>query len=191
MKLFFENNSAGNVALGAGYIMAGFGGGQFKHIKRVDDKPGPIEPSKMLLFSLKDHTSFVMYNGKMQAVGSILATRRSTHPTATFCYHEIVENEEKAQEFSLKRKNDIYFCPGKAKVETEEGGGEPGPAGKTAAALLAAFPVDKLLARVGDDGAPCCIAWSVRWTLNRLMPIKPHLVLSSSAEVPAGKCFEL
>ena len=42
-----------------------------------------------------------------------------------------------------------------------------------------------------DVGGSIMLAWSVRWTLKGLMPIKPHLILNANIEVPSKSAFEI
>ena len=62
-----------------------------------------------------------------------------------------------------------------------------------AAGVFATYPLDKLARKCDSDvGGSTMLAWSVRWTLKGLMPIKPHLILNYiSIEVPSKSAFEI
>ena len=86
------------------------------------------------------------------------------------------------QIFACKRDVEIWYQPGKAKGDEQEGeaGGDDS---LTHTSVLSIVPLEKLVGVVQHS----MIAWSTRWTVRGLMPVRPHLVMNVDACIPAGK----
>ena len=90
----------------------------------------------------------------------------------------------------FERVNDIYFIPGKTNVEAgeQEKGHEIKAAedAKTQNGCMSLIPASAWTKLTNAK-----VAWSTRWTVKGLLPVRPHIVLTVNVDLPAGPGFSL
>ena len=153
----------------------------------ADDPQG-----KAVLFSMTPSEDFVILNGRWVKVGQVIRQRQNTQPSAKVAYHETRENvkAEDPTYLVFERVNDIYFIPGKTNVEAgEQEKGQDIKAAEDAKTQNGCMSL--LPASAWTKLANAAVAWSTRWTVKGLLPVRPHIVLPVNVDLPAGHGFSL
>ena len=185
-----NENPTDVISLEPGFIVCGFGEGKFKHMAKTAGADDP--QGKAVLFSMTSSEDFVILNGRWVKVGQVIRQRQNTQPSAKVAYHETRENV-KAEDLTylvFERVNDIYFIPGKTNVEAgeQEKGQEIKAAedAKTQNGCMSLLPASAWTKLTNAK-----VAWSTRWTVKGLLPVRPHIMLTVSVDLPAGHGFSL
>lgn len=177
-----------------GALICAFGKGKFSAKSSESD----VDEDKEILFKLESHKDLVIYNGAVMAVGDIIKRRKATHTTAVVNYHEMTENTEKPNEFTLALSHWVVFKPqflqqvggddqGGMNQEDEEGENQSGA--NTKASLQASAGV--MIPMKKWDSNHSELLWSVQWKAKGLMPIRPQVVFRGSGSLGIGRAIEL
>ena len=186
---FLINSSDSAIKLPAGFVVAGFGAGTFKHVPRGAGNVVSPVPSgeKSVLFDLDSSASLVLHNNKLATLGDlVMAGQSASRAQPEICYHT---REVTPEGFKLTRKHDVYYkCTGKVAGQQESSPGDSANLElKGTAGLAALMDPNQLKFEQGH----CAIIWAVKWATKGLMPIKPHCVLLNGMEIPGNTAVKL
>ena len=134
----------------------------------------------------------MILNGRWVKVGQAIRQRQNTQPSAKVCCHDTRENvkAEDPTYLVVERVNDIYFIPGKTTVEAgEQDKGQDVKAAEDAKTQNGCMSL--LPASAWTKLTNAKVAWSTRWTVKGLLPVRPHIVLTVNVDLPAGHGFSL
>ncbi len=109
--------------------------------------------------------------------------RRKKSPSADMkvAYHTSAPSTAEPGMTKFTLEHTFYFKPHPTKVKDE--GGETSINSDHAAACI---PIKSWI-----DSPNCCLAWSMKWSVIGLTPVRPHIVLSTTLELACGSATSL
>ena len=116
---------------------------------------------------MTDSSTNVIFNGVVTTIGRVGLEKHKTSPQAKVVYHELVPNETRAGEFTLKLVHRIAFASKEAEIDTY-----------TATNIGSTAPFNLWKNNVSE------IIWSVRWTAKGLMPVRPLIYTRVGMKIP-------
>ena len=110
----------------------------------------------------------------------MVEAQRAKIPACKIMYHDMESTPEDQNPgmFKCIRKNDVYFSPAKDSQDVQD------PA--DAAAKTNQVGGAKLVPNSAWQSDLVSIVFSVRWSPNGLMPVRPQIVLMMDVTLPAG-----
>lgn len=120
-NVYMLNTGTSCCKLSAGFIVAGFGKGQYKSCTN----PSEAAAEKELLYHLKADTLVLLNNSSLRTVKEVLMQKRKKEPTAGVAYHTVAEagNSSDPSAMEITVNNHVAFVPA-GKVKVTEGEGE-------------------------------------------------------------------
>jgi hypothetical protein len=191
MKVMVQNkvaitNEGGQqeICWNQGALVCAFGKGKFASKASPDD----FDPEKEIMFTVKDGTDPILFNGILTTVGDVLAKRRQTHNNAVVNYHDF--HEPAPGKFTFEQKHFVVFKPQGSQVAEAGGENDSGENDGTAMPSLQAtagtmIPITHWITEQTH------IVWSTQWKSRGLMPIRPQVVFREAGSLAPGRGFEL
>lgn len=130
----------------------------------------------------------VLFNGHLKTVLEVVQAQMQKVPKVKVAYHVMAEDPDQKRpgNFNLKRSHDVWWVPvsGGVGVAQEEGGDDEGNGSSngTAGQQNAA----KLIPNTVWNSHATKIAFSVKWGVSGLMPIRPQVVHPRSELAPSS-----
>ena len=168
-KVCIYNLSGQEVKLPAGTVVASFGKGGFKLLRKDQETE-----DAMVAYSLKDDEDMVIFNGTLTKLGTVVEEKRKTEPNCSICYFSMENRVSEANPggFSLQANHRVVFY-----LKTDE-----------SIAVNQNNMASKLPATTWDSEVTK-IVWAVRWTTKGLMPVCPRVVLHRDCDLGTGRAL--
>ena len=173
---YLVNLGLSEVTVPSNFFMAGFGKGNFKLLKGLEETP----PDNSIEFSLTDSESLVVYNNCVTTIGAILQVERLKKPDLAPCYHKVIDNEADSRAFTLQQTHRIVFVPaGESNVTASN------------VALKAAGPKD-LSGGLEQNWSSHLtrLMWKVRLTNKGVQAITPAVYTVVESVIPPGSAVK-
>lgn len=172
-ELWLINNGNTEAKFPSGFILAGFGKGEYKQ-----QAPGS---DREILFDMSP-LPLVLHHSSLRAVEDVVNGERLKKPGAKIAYHDLVDapTPEKPGAWKLERKIDISFVPEAVNVKPDQ---NQDKAKQAESAAL--FPADTW------NQTHCEVIFSVGWQATGLMPIRPQVVIKHPLAVPPQCAMKL
>lgn len=172
--IFIINESAEEMVLPVGCIVAGFGKGKFKGKEELSEDDN--NEQKIVEYKLTDSTTNILLNQKMTTVGTAVGEKVTSDPQCHITYHTKTEEPNKgADHFSLTVKRQIVFLMANDQSTDKQ------------MSFACGLP-----RHIWQQDGICTIAWAVRWCPHLgLMPVRPFVVLTEDILLKAGEVFQI
>jgi hypothetical protein len=187
-RLYICNKGPAETTLDQDFFIAGFGKGNFKLMKESDSAS-----DYAVEFKLQSSDDLVCFNGKICAVGTVVADQREKKPDCQICYHKLTPADDNPKKFVLQQTHRIAFHS----TTKEDGGLGPGSEKKNAEGKNQPAEVNQGNFAVKEpvkiwQGSPSMhVLWTVRWAAKGLMPVKPCVYLKAIANLGVGRSLSL
>jgi hypothetical protein len=123
-------------------------------------------------FKLTGSSDFVVLNGVVTELESVIAEQRGKHPDAQICYHSLAVDLESPKKFTLTSSHRVVYQP--KQDEDKE---------------INANNIGKKESPSTWSSGCLCVLWVVRWAQKGLMPVKPVVHIWGDVMIPTGKCL--
>lgn len=177
-RAYIVNGTAELKELTPGMVLAGFGKGKFK----LNGQGENLNDEACVSFTLETSSASIYHNNELTTVKEVVMQKRATEPLCKVAYHEMTEVSGEVSEvgaFSLKPIHQVYFLPAAASAD------ESAQPGLTQAMVANAIPNKFWVGHTTD------IVWATKWAINGLTPVRPMVLVTKLASIPAGKVLEL
>ena len=185
-KVYLTNEGDKDLPFQAGYILAGFGRGKYRH-----NTQGEVNADQAFPFQLHSSGDQIIHGNTLTTVGEVVQAERKKNPECKVAYHEIKELVEasKVGSFGLQTTHPVCFVANGNTVQ-QEGGDQKdkedtegqGPLINRVAALI---PKQCWQTHCTE------VLWYTKWNSAGLTPIRPVVVIKADLVVPAGKALSL
>ena len=172
-ELWLINKGNTEAKLTAGFILAGFGKGEYKQQSPATDRE--------ILFDMSP-LPWVLHQSSLRAVEDVVNGERLKKPGAKVAYHDLVDSPtpEKPGAWKLTRKLEISFVP--EAVTVKPGQTQDQAKQSECAALFPSATWNQTHSEV---------VFSVGWQATGLMPIRPQVVIKHALAIPPQCALKL
>ena len=156
-----------------GFILSGFGKGEYKQQSPASDRE--------ILYDMSGLPQ-VLFQSSLRPLEEVVNTERLKKPACKVCYHDLSDQPtaENPGAWKLDRKLDISFVPDAVKVLPDQ---KDDKAKQSDCAAL--FPADSW------NKTFCKVIFSVGWQPAGLMPIRPQVVIQNAVVIPPQSAVKL
>ena len=180
-QVFLTNESDKDMPLPAGYIVAGFGRGKYRH-----NNNGEVNMDTAFSFQLQSSEEWIMHQGNLVTVREVVQAERKKNPTCKVAYHDITEQADAAVVggFTLQTSHQVCFVPNGSTVPPEgEDKDDPGKEGALINRVAALIPKQHWVTHCTE------VLWFTKWGSAGLTPVRPVVVTKADLVLPAGKAL--
>ena len=180
-QVFLTNESDKDMPLPAGYIVAGFGRGKYRH-----NTNGEVNMDLAFSFQLQSSEERIMHQGNLVTVREVVQAERKKNPTCKVAYHDITEQADAAVVggFTLQTSHQVCFVPNGSTVPPEgEDKDDPGKEGALINRVAALIPKQHWVTHCTE------VLWFTKWGSAGLTPVRPVVVTKADLVLPAGKAL--
>ena len=180
-QVFLTNESDKDMPLPAGYIVAGFGRGKYRH-----NNNGEVNMDTAFSFQLQSSEERIMHQGNLVTVREVVQAERKKNPTCKVAYHDITEQADAAVVggFTLQTSHQVCFVPNGSTVPPEgEDKDDPGKEGALINRVAALIPKQHWVTHCTE------VLWFTKWGSAGLTPVRPVVVTKADLVLPAGKAL--
>lgn len=172
-EIWLINKSNTEAKFNAGFILAGFGKGEYKQQAPATDRE--------ILFDMCP-LPVVLHQSALRTLEEVVNSERLKKPGAKVAYHDLVDSPtpDKPGAWKLNRKLDISFVPEAVNVKPDQGQDQAKQS--DCASLFPSAAWNKTHSEV---------VFSVGWQATGLMPIRPQVVMKHAVAIPPQCALKL
>ena len=165
-KVMVVNLGASEVSLMKNMFLCGWGKGLYKLLKSDE-----TISEQMIEFKLTSSEDMIVLNNAVMKLATVLKNEQAKNPTASICYHKVIEDPSDPNKFTLKQTHRIV-------VLVADVGDAP-------------LNQTNFAAKVGSNPVPwkthaTHVLWQCRWTQKGLQAVAPRVYLSADVVLPPG-----
>ena len=181
-KVSLQNQGASSITLKRGTFLCGFGKGKFEFDKDRKPDAGDQEQFKPFVVPYDlDGDSNVILAGRLLPLKKVLQDQQKKEPDAAIAYFRVKSTTE--QPLSLEKTHGVNFVTTQA-VAVPQGEGDP-----SGAELKAFQGSAAALVPLTSWKGPSSLIWSVKWTVNGLMPLRPQVLLLDDLSLDQNQSY--